>query len=181
MKNKMYYYDDRYYTIEEIYEKYEKLVDEQKKGFRDALAHFTLAGILVNCNYDERYINIIVELSRLETAFVDLYGAYCGNISLALRGQYRKKLRKLINLTGKVACNEDTRINRFKNGEWLLNNLVCLTIGSSFEKDSIGDLSLIDCDSFSDDECRAISDNFVRDMRDEEIIFYGRNKYYTKK
>ena len=32
---------------------------------------------------------------------------------------------------------------------------------------------LIDYNSLSEDECLAIADNFVRDMRDEEIVFYN--------
>lgn len=169
MENK-YFYDDKYYSLEEINDMYQKLHEEQKKPFRDTLAHFTLAGILVNCNYDERYVDSILELAHLEAAIIDLYGADCGNIALALRGQYKKHLRRLINLTGKY---DDSKMNIFKNGEWLLSNLVCLTVGSSFEKEIVGDLFLIDCDAFSNDECQAISDNFVRNMRGEEIIFYN--------
>lgn len=173
MENK-YFYDDRYYTLEEIVEMYQKLHEGQKKPFRDCLAHFTLLEILKKSDYDEDFINILSDIVELEAAKIKLYGSDCGRPLLFYEGQYKRNLRKLINLTGKLANIEDSRMNKFNNGEWLLNNLVCLTIGSSFEKDIVGDLVLINCDSLSEDECLAIADNFVRDMKDEKIVFYNR-------
>ena len=172
-----YFYDDRYYTLEEINEKYQKVSEGQKKLFRDTLAHFTLAGILVYGHYDERYIDSILKLARIEAAIIDLYGSDCGVVSLALKGQYERELRRLINLTGKLVSENDNRIQEFKNGEWLLNKIICLTIGSSYEKEIIGDLFLVNYDLLSDDECLAIADNFVRNMKGEEIVFYNESKH----
>lgn len=172
-KEKIYYYDDEYYSLEEICEKYKKLPNEQKKQFRDCLAHFTLVQIFKICNYDERYIDYIFDLAQTESSLINMHGGDCGRVTMALNKSYKSTLRKLINLTGKVAGFNDNRTNKFINGEWMLNNLVCLTLGNSFEKEVIGDLFLIDCDSFSEDECLAIANNFVRYMRNEEIVFYN--------
>ena len=180
MENK-YYYDEEYYSKKEILEMYQKLEEEQKKSFRDCLAHFTLAEILRKCDYDERYVEGIDELARLEDGIIKMYGADCGTPALAYRGLYNRNLRKLINLTGKLVSRDDERINEFNNGEWLLNKLVCLTIGSSFEKDIVGDLALINCDSLSEEECQAISDNFVRYIKGEEIVFYDDSKTLKRK
>lgn len=171
MENK-YYYDEEYYSKEELYEMYQKLHDEQKKPFRDSLAHFTLSEILKKCDYDERYTNGILELARIEDGIIKMYGADCGTPTLAFRGLYRRNLRKLINLTGKLVSANDHRIDEFDNGEYLLNKLVSLTLGSYYAKDEINDLSLIDYNFLSKDECLAIADNFIRDMKDEEIVSY---------
>ena len=176
-KEKIYFYDDEYLTKEDIYRMYEKIEDEQKKGFRDALAHFTLAKILYTCNYDEDYIDGVHELAQAEVSIMKLYGSDCGRVLMLLKGQYKRNIRKLINLTGKLVCDNDSRIDKFMNGELLLNNLLNLTLSSSFTKDNIGELSLVDCDSLSEDECLAIADNFVRYMRDEEIVSYNASKH----
>lgn len=172
MNNKYYFYDNEYYSIKEISEMYRKLNPSLKKEFKDSISHFILLEILKKCNYDERYIELIESLAGIEASLIDMYGADCGTPMLALRGMYNRNLKKLINLTGKLVTRDDDRINRFENGEWLLNNLVCLTIGSSFEKDIIDDLFLIDYNTLTEEECLAISDNFIRNMRDEEIVFY---------
>lgn len=172
-KEKIYFYDDEYFSLEEICEKYEKLADEQKKRFRDCLAHYTLVQILKICNYDEKYIDAVLELAQTESDIIKLYGSDCGRVLMAIKSIYEKNLRKLINLTGKLVEKNDSRLDRFTNGEFLLNTLVCLTLGSSYKKDIVGDLFLIDCDSLSEDECQAIVNNFVRYMSDEEIISYG--------
>ena len=181
MENKVYFYYGEYLTLKEIYEKYKKLEKEQQKPFRDCLAHFSLLEILKKCNYDERYIDIINDLAETEAAIINMYGSDCGTPILALRGMYRRNLRKLINLTGKIAYdNEDIRMNIFQNGEWLLNYIVCLTMGSSFEKDVVDDLVLIDYNSLLEDECQAVSDNFVRCLRSEEIVFYKAHQKIKK-
>lgn len=180
MENKDYFYDDNYYSLEEISTIYRKLAIKQRKLFRDSLAHFTLLEILKKCNYDERIIKSIKELAKIEASRIKLYGSDCGRVLLALEGQYKRELRKLINLTGKLITIDDSRINKFKNGEWLLNNLVCFTIGSSFEKDIVEDLFLIKSNLLEEDECQAIADNFIRDMKGEEIIFYQSHKSFRK-
>ncbi len=176
-KEKIYFYDDEYLTKEDIYRMYEKLEDEQKKGFRDALAHFTLAKILYICNYDDDYIDGVHELAQIEASIIKLYGSDCGRVLILLKGQYKRNIRKLINLTGKLVCDNDSRIDKYMNGEELLNNLLDQTFGSCFEKDKIGDLSLVDSDALSEEECLAIADNFVRYMRDEEIVSYNASKH----
>ena len=180
MEDKIYLYDNYYYSFDEIKDMYKKIALEKKKSFRDTLAHYTLLEILDKCNYDKKIRELIESLANEEAAIIGLYGADCGTPSLAIKGMYKKNLRKLINLTGKVASRDDGRETLFMNGEWMLNNLVCLTIGSSFEKAVDGDLSLIDYNSLTEEECRAISDNFIRNMRSEEIVFY-KSHAYTKK
>ena len=179
MENKV-YYNNYYYTLEEILDMYKKLEQEQKKDFRDTLAHYSLVQILEKANYDVRMIEGVLDLAGIEAAIINMYGSDCGTPILALRGLYKRNLRKLINLTGKLVSVNDQRIDKFINGEWLLSNLVCQTIGSNFEKVVVDDLFLIDYNSLSEDECLAISDNFVRDMRDEEIIAYDKFRKLKK-
>ena len=175
MEENFYFYHTEYYTSDELYEKYKRLPSEQRKRFRDTLAHFSLVEIMKKCDYDERIIDCILDLADTEVSRIRLYGSDCGVVSLALEKSYKTDLRRLLNLTGKLSKADDSRMNTFKNGEWLLNNLVCLTIGSSFEKEIIGDLFIIDYNSLSEDECLAISDNFVRCMKEEEIVFYKKH------
>lgn len=172
MEEKFYYYNKEYYTVGELYEKYKKLSKEQKKRFRDTLAHFALVEIMKKCHYDERIMICILELADTEVLRIRQQGIDCGVVSLALEKMYKTDLRTLLNLTGKLAVSNDRRMNDFKNGEWLLNNIICLTIGYSYEKEIIDDLFIIDYNSLSEDECLAISDNFVRCMKEEEIVFY---------
>jgi len=169
MDNKVYFYDDEYYTLEEICEKYNKLAIDQKKQFRDALAHFTLTEIFRKCNYDERIRESVLELAKLEAIRINLYGSDCGRVLLVLESQYKRELRKLMNI---LSNKDNSKINKFINGELFLYNIIYLTIGSSFEKNIITDLCLIDYNFLSEEECFAISDNFIRDMKDEEIIPY---------
>ena len=180
MDNKIYLYDDEYWTLEELYDMYKKLDLEQKKPFRDSLAHFGLAEILKKCNYDNRIIDLILELARIEAAKINLYGSDCGRVLLSLGKAYKKELRKLINLTGKLANDDDIRMNIFGNGEWLLKHLVNLTIGSSFEMDNYEDLYVIDYNQFSEDDCLAIANNFICYMRGEELVYYDKSKHLCK-
>lgn len=180
--DKQYFYDNKYLTLDEISELYKRLSYDKKKIFKDSMAHYTLAEILRRCNYDKRMINTILEIAGDEVDRMNLIGTDCGRPLLGYERRYKSKLRKLINLTGKIVNkDDDSRMNRFINGEWFLNNLVCLTIGSSFEKDIIDDLVLIDYNFIGEDECLAIADNFVRNMNDEEIVFYNRPKRLIKK
>ncbi len=177
MKNDVYFYENDYYTIEDIYERYNKVVDARKKKFRDSIAHFTLVQIFKKCNYDEKITNIMEELAQIETAIIDMYGTDCGTVILALKGIYQRNLRKLINLSGKIINNNnDIRMKIFDNGEWLLKHLISLTL-DSYEIDSYMDLYLINYNSLSIEECQAIADNYVRYMRDEELVFYDRSKH----
>ena len=164
-----FYYEDRYYTFSELYEMYKKLPMERKKLFKDAIAHYTLAEILRKCYYDKRIIASIEELADKESTKIALYGTDCGRVLLGYERNYNSKLRKLVNLAGKPVNKDDSRMNVFINGEWLLNNLVSLTLGSSYEKDELEDFSLIKYQQLSEDECLAISDNFVRYMKGEKI------------
>jgi len=175
-EDKTYFYDDRYYTLEEISNKYKSLAVEQKKDFKDAISHFILVEILKKCDYDERIIESTLELAKLESDLIECYGCDCGRVPMTLRGMYDKDLRKLLNLTGKLASRDDSRINSFKNGEWFVNNLICLTIGSSFEKDIIDDLFLINYNTLTKGECLAIADNYIRTLKGEKILFYDSPK-----
>ena len=173
MEDKIYLYNNYYYSLEEIHEIYNKIPLEKKKEFKDTLAHYTLLEIMDKCNYDKKIRELVASLADTEAALIGMYGSVCGTPMLALRGMHRRNVRKLINLTGKLVSSDDNRINIFENGEWLLNNLVCLTIGSSFEKDTIDDLFIINYNLLTEDECLAISNNFVRYMKCEEIEFYN--------
>ena len=174
-----FYYDDRYYTFSELYEMYKKLANEQKKLFKDAIAHFTLAEILRKCFYDKRYIKCVEELSHKESSRISLYGADCGRVLLGIKKMYDMELRELLNVTGKLAVKDDNRINLFINGEELLNNIVGSTLGT-YEKDELNDFSLIKYQQLSDEECLAISDNFVRYMKGEKLTLYNEQKKLKK-
>ena len=71
-------------------------------------------------------------------------------------------------------------MNEFTNGECMLNNLISHTLGSSYEKDELEDFSLTKYQQFSDDECLAISDNFVRYLKSDKIVFYEKSKRLIK-
>lgn len=178
MEEKYYFYDYKYWSLEEISTMYKRLSFDKKKLFRDSLAHYTLAEILKKCNYNRSIIHTVCEIAGEEVDRINLIGTDCGRPLLGYDRRFKSKIRKLINLTGKlVNKDDDSRMNRFINGEWFLNNLVCLTIGSSFEKNIIDDLILIDYNSIGEEECLAIADNFIRDMRNEEIVFYGKSRH----
>ena len=180
MEDKIYLYDNYYYSFDEIKYIYNNIAFEKKKSFRDTLAHYTLLEILDKCKYDKRISELVENLANEEAAIIGMYGADCGTPSLAFKGMHKRNLRKLINLTGKPAKQDDSRENLFMNGEWMLNNLVCLTIGSSFEKTVDGDLSLINYNSLTESECHAICENFIRNMRGEEIVFYNAHQKAKK-
>ena len=175
-----FYYDDRYYTFSELYEMYKKIPMERKHMFKDAIAHYTLAEILRKCFYDKRIIALIEELADKESTRIALYGTDCGRILLGYESNYNSKLRKLINLTGTLINKDDSIMNEFTNGECMLNNLVSHTLGSSYEKDELEDFSLIKYQQFSDDECLAISDNFVRYLKGDKIVLYEKSKRLIK-
>ena len=180
MEDKYYFYDYKYCTLEEISEMYNKLPFEKRKLFRDSLAHYTLAEILNNINYDKKMTHTLYELAGVEADRIDLIGADCGVPLLYLNGKYNSILRKLINLSGELVLNDDDdRVDNFKNGELFLSDLICLTI-DSYEKVMISDFSLIDYTTLSKEECLAIADNFVRFMKNEELVYYDSQKVYKK-
>jgi len=182
MEDKFYFYDYKYWTLEEIKEIYNKLSLDKGKLFRESLSYYTLAEILMNCNYDRRMIHIIFELAGEVIDRMNLTGTDCGRPLLGYDRRYKSMLRKLINLGGELVFNDDDiRINKFKSCELFLNNLICLTIGHSYEKDIIDDLVLIDYNVFSKEESLAIADNFGRFLKNEELVFYNKSKELSKK
>ena len=181
MEEKYCFYDYKYWTLEEISEMYNKLSLDKKKLFRDSLAHYTLAEILKKSDYDRSMIHTVWEIAGEETDHMNLIGTDCGRVLLGLDRRYKSKLRKLLNLSGEFVFNDDDiRIKNFSNGEYFLNSLVCFTIGSSYEKIIIGDLLFIDYENLSKEECKAISDNFMRFMKNEELVLYNENKHLKK-
>ena len=174
-----FYYDDRYWTFSELYEKYKKLPEENKQLFKNALAHFTLGEILRKCLFDKQYITIIEDLADRERSRIDLYGCDCGRLLLGYEQRYNAKLRELLNLTGQLSSSEDNRITIFTNGESFLNNIVNSTL-DYYEKDELEDFSLIKYQLLSIDECLAIANNFVRCISNEEMVLYKNPKVLKK-
>lgn len=181
MEDKYYFYDYKYWTLEEISEMYNKLPCEKRKLFRDSIAHYTLAEILKKSDYDRSIIHTVWEIAGEEVDHMNLIGTDCGRPLLGLDRRYKSQLIKLFYLSGEFVFNDDDiRINNFSNGEYFLNSLVCFTIGSTYEKDIVGDLFLLDYNSLSKEECLAISDNFMRFMKNEELVLYNENKHLKK-
>ena len=174
-----FYYDDRYWTFSELYEMYKKLPEENKKLFKDSLAHFTLGEILRKCLFDKRYIAIIEDLAQREASKISLYGCDCGRLLLGYERRYNAKLRELLNLTGQLSSLEDNRITNFTNGELFLNNIVNSTL-NFYEKDELNDFSLIKYQLLSEEECLAIANNFVRSISNEEMVLYNDAKVLKK-
>ncbi len=180
MEEKHYFYDYKYYSIEELSDMYSKLSTDKRKVFRDSLSHYTLAEILSRCNYNRGMIHTIWEIAGIEADRMEMIGSDCGVPLLYLGKKYDSTIRKLINLTGDLVLkNDDERMNNFKNGELFLHDLICLTI-DSYEKNIISDFSLIDYESLSKEECLAIADNFVRFMKNEELVYFDSGKVYKK-
>ena len=73
------------------------------------------------------------------------------------------------------------KVNEFFNGEWLLNKLVGLTLGSNYAKNEIDDFSLIDLDDINEKACALISKNFINNMKDKKIEQYKYNKRLEKR
>ena len=179
--DKYYFYDYKYWSLEEIHEIYNELSFDKRELFKESFAYYTLAEILKNCDYDKRMIHIIYELAGLLVDRMNLIGTDCGRPLLGYDRRYKSLLRKLINLGGElVLSDDDIRMNILKNFELFLNNLIYLTIGSSYEKDIIDDLVLIDYNTFSKEECLAIANNFVRFIKNEELVFYNKQKKLSK-
>ncbi len=72
------------------------------------------------------------------------------------------------------------KINEFINGEWLLNKIVSLTLGSSYHVQSRDDFSLIDYDNLETDECLAIINNYKRNIKNLELVYYKPAKVLNK-
>ena len=181
MEEKKYYFDYKYYSIEELSDIYNKLSPNKRKVFRDSLAHYTLAEILSRSNCNRSMIHTVWEIAGLEADRMEMIGTDCGVPLLYLGKKYDSTLRKLINLSGELVYkDDDDRMNNFKNGELFLNDLICLTI-DSYEKNIISDFSIIDYESLSKEECLAIADNFTRFMKNEELVYYDSGKVYKKR
>ena len=181
MEEKYYFYDYKYWSLEEISNMYKELSLDKRKLFRDSIAHYTLAEILNNAGYDRRMIHMIWELAGTEVDRMELIGTDCGVPGLYMRGKFNSTLRKLINLSGELVLkNDDIRLDKLTNGELFLNNLVSSTIGLSYGKDSIDDLVLIDCNSLTKEESVAIATNFTRFLKNEELVQFNKNKRLIK-
>ena len=166
LEEKIYQYGDSFYTFEEICELFVHTGFEKKQKFKDCLAHFLLAQILRKGGFS-KYADIIDDLGRLEKSGIDK------NLSKVEeffhRNEYSLKVKRLFGLSGII---NKYKISEFVNGEWLLKKLVSSTIGSSYDVLEQDDFSLINIDGLTDEECHAISDNFQRNMRNEELVFY---------
>ena len=178
-ENLIYFFDDRYWSFDELYEMYKEISYDRKKLFKDCLAHYALIEIFKKCNYDIRLINGVMALCKNEVDRIQ--HEYKEKMILIYRKDYISKLKKLFNLNGKLFYKYDeSKMNEFINGEWFLYNLISLTLGSTFEKDELNDFSLIKYYSLSEEECQAIADNFVRSIKNEKIIFYNKSKMIKK-
>ena len=175
MDEKIYKYGDNYYDIEEIYDLESRMTVIKRKAFRDCISHNILAQIFRRSNLDKE-ATIIESIADLEKTKIDK------NLSKAESVIYNTKysfyVTKLFLMTGRF---EKFKTSEFSNGGWLLSRLVSLTIGSGYPVCSYNDLSIIDYTALTEDECKAIADNYRRNIRGEELEFYKSAKALEKR
>ncbi len=171
----IYKYGDKYYSFEEICEIYAHIYMESKKNFRDCLSHFILAQIFRKAHHD-REAYMIEDIANLEKKHVEK--RFSKIESFLYHKAYSLKVMLLFGLNSEKNSYKNSE---FINGEWLLNKLVSLTLGSRYQRYEHSDLSLIDYNSFLEDECLAIVENFKRNIHNEEIVYYRSPKKLEKK
>ena len=174
LDNKIYRYGMLFYSFNELYSIYNSLNMEKKKIFKDCLAHYSLIQILEKSG-NTKYTSYIEMIAGLEKKRID--NLFNKKELLTYNKEYLLKVKKLVSLFSKST---DGKLNEFVNGEWLLNKLVSLTLGSSYKKDELNDFSIIKYDLLTNEECMAITDNFIKNMNDEEIKFYGERNRLRK-
>ncbi len=171
---RIYKYGEEYYSFKEMCEIYELIPLNNKKKFKDYVSHMILAQILRKCGLD-KYADSIESIGELERKNFE------NKLSKLEKLMFNKKyILKIMKLYGLNSIVNNFKVNEFINGEWLLNRLIFLTIGSSCKVNNYGEFSLIDYSCLTIDACKAIADNFKRNMKDAEIIYYNFVKVIKK-
>ncbi len=171
---KIYKYGKEYYSFKEMCEIYNIIPLNNRKKFKDYVSHMILAQILRKSGLD-KYANSIESIGELERKKLE------HKLSKLEKLIYNKEyLLKIMKLYGLNSIVNNFKINEFINGEWLLNKLVTLTIGSGCKVNDYDDFSLIDYSYLTTDACLAIAANFKRNMKDEQIIYYNSGRVLKK-
>ncbi len=170
--NKIYRYGDKYYSIEELYEIYNKIHFDNKKAFKDCLCHYILSEIFKKAGINS---NDILSIANIEYKYIN------GNLSKINKfindEKYSLLIKKIFGLKSVI---KKYKVSEFINGEWILNKLISQTLGSGVKKDIIDNLELIDYTTLTEEECLEITKNFRRNINDEEIIFIKNPKTLRK-
>ena len=174
VSNKIYRYGEEYYSIEEIYELYKYIGPDRRKLMKDCVCHYILSEIFKKAD-NSKYASELEAISNLE------YKRLTTNLSkidrIKFSNEYAKYLRKLLGLGGFI--NKYKR-NELINGEWIFKQVVSETIGSNYQIDDYHGFTFIRYDSLTSDECKAITDNFKRNIWNEELVFYNSPKVLKK-
>ncbi len=171
LSKKIYKFGDTFYSAEELYNIYNSINSERVKKFKDCIAHFILAQIFRKAGLIKD-ADIIESIALLEKRNLD------GKSPNFLRKkEYTLRIMQLYGLNGMV---NKYKINEFINGEWLLTKLVNLTLGYICQPIGQGSFPLIDYDDLTESECREIAENFKRNVRNEEIVFFHSSKRLNK-
>ena len=166
LEEKIYKYGDSYYSFKEMYEIYNRTFPTKKKQFKDCIAHYILSEIFRKCDLVKE-ANNIEAIADIEKNNLNIKPSKMSRF--INEKEYLLRVKFLFGISGLI---NKYKVSEFVNGEWLLERLVSLTIGSSYEKNEYDEFSLIDYNSLSKDECMAIIDNYKRNIRGEEIVFY---------
>ena len=162
MDSKIYKYGTQYYSFEEMYQLYKSTSYDMRKKMKDCMCHFILAEILKKgglYKYGEDLDNVaLFESQHMES-----------HLSKRQQVIYQLKIAKLM---GFAEFKNKYKASELVNGEWVLNKLVSLTIGSSYPKDEQDDFSLINYNDMSEEECTAVADNFLKNIWNEELVQY---------
>lgn len=163
---KIFQYGDGFYSIDEIYEIDSKKNFDKRSLFRNCISHNILARIFARCHLD-REASILESIADLEMKKVDK------SFNKAEKVIYNMKFSlyttKLFLASGSL---QKYRMAEFSNGDWLLRKIISLTFGSSYPALSCNDFSLLDYNSLTEEECKAIVANFKRNIRGEDLVFY---------
>ncbi len=175
LNKKIYRYGNEYYSIEELYDLYEKSNPNKRKTMKDCLCHFILLEIFKKAG-NNKYSSNLESIADIEFKYIE------ANLSKFEKYLYNKeyniRLKKLLGIGG--------IINKYKaseliNGEWLLEKIVSLSLGSNYMIDEYNGFSLINYNNLSVDECIVITENFKRNIWNEEFSFYNSPKNLIKK
>ena len=133
IEKRIYKFGEEYYSFEEINNIYTRASDNKKKNIKDCVCHFILADILKRGNqqkHGEELDNIAMyEFEHIETG-----------MSKGENIVYSLLISRLLGLAG---IKNRYKASVLKNGEWFLNNLVSLTLGSSYPTYSNENLKLV--------------------------------------
>ena len=172
ISDKIYRYGDNYYTIDEIYDLYKRINIDKRKLMTDCICHYIFSEIFKKAG--DKHATDLETLANLEFEKIE---SVSKTKKIVFKTEYNRIIRKILGLGGYI--NKYKR-NELVNGEWLLKKIVSLTIGSNYEVCDYHGFSFIKYDSLDEDVCKAIVDNFKRNIWNEDYVFYNSPKTLRK-